>query len=294
MVRIAESIEKFNADPSASALMMANGAFGGAMLVASAFSTAQSDGMGQQIRAVSQQVESLRQDLAVNFHIINKKLDLLFEGISQNLSALADLKATVNDVKYNLSGLRDLVGMLEENITNILSDIENLKSEASNLKCLGHKIRFPGRPLTGQEFEECINQFFFTATTASKSIVHLPPGSFLDTDVAGVLARSPSQTLRYIIDWAGSRYARRLAPALRDNVANVAVWASAAETYMRFARDWPELFSQMNAVSDLSAMIDVGRTTRSAIETLRGADASERSKLVSAALQDYEGALKDA
>ncbi len=243
------------------------------------------------VKALSEQVRQLRQDMDERFDRVDHKLNLIFDALMEQFDhinfQLGTISADVGLVKQALFAVQSELSRLDRNIYAYLNalgrrDLINEINGSLNYAAL------VSQPMSFDHFFAAQNIFYSWANNHALDPLEAgsPERSYDDGHLASEMASLPlSSNINYLSELARRRLGVTLAS---EFLVNPNTWQIAAESYAELFEEWPELVAQLNTAE---AAVKLGNIVNRGQAAANALDKAASAPLFAAVAANYGASL---
>ncbi len=293
------------------ALSLLSGNVVGVAAGVAAFFEATPGGLGMgaagDVRALRDELDALRLELAERHGVVELRLDALLDSVDQGMARLEGLVVSNHrEVRSELGQLRRsleaLEGRLEQTEATLAAYMQagfDRDHARTLVRCLEHRNRHlpPFDEMDFGTFAGCLTEFRVRGERDARDALLADRTTPVDdASVREALADPSTENLARRLPLLARVGAERYghgALAGRRAVANPLEWRLAAEAYLAMLEEWPE-HARGVAPGDLEALLTVGIEVEGVLRSVAGTGETDESGGVwGAALAEYRRHLDD-
>lgn len=212
------------------------GILGGMTALSSALSGPQVDQTGLQLRALQQQVESLRQVVTSNFRVVLLNQE---HAVALQAKVLEEVLKTGRDVQFVLRSTEQFRRLTQDGLEELSRSVQEqaLRQRLRALDDCAQFRTYHGQ-LTYEKFADCVNLAKEVAVKMSVKEAVLPIGSRSTVSGAALVA-DPYAGIQHIAQELSTAAPSAEWAIDAGSLGNLRVWAFAADTFERLLKDYP-------------------------------------------------------
>ena len=246
------------------------------------------------LQAIQQQLSQLRQEMHQRFDIVDRKLDMIMDGVNKNYETLMTLNANVAAIQQQLVTQAAALATLQQTVVDDFSALVDLQISDKRIHCLEYKQTYVPR-MEFRDYADCLGSYYGFAVDAARS--PLKAGDLrqaLTDDQLIKMSKAPLEgSIRYFLRWSNSLNVTHIGDRELQDLPNPGTWKLGVEGYMAFASDWPQHFyKETKPARQISNMEQEGAALESALADLAGHSPEDRKQHLHAFVANYLKAAK--
>lgn len=257
------------------------------------------------LETLKDQVKAVRIEMHERFDRIDRALNDIYEKVDSGLSRImfqtGIISGNVKSIQADLYKVGSYLNRLDQHLFESIENLSFQPLQESINYFLNYKARLGQLPLHGGKgYADFENVFYTWAKDLSRQSPQVSPFSGRMFDAPSLLdeLRYPvEENINYIAKAIGAMAQQDpdILPLTSEpyRLANLNVWALAAQSYVRLASDWPEYFLGSATFLDrLKRIRDVGEELKQALRTIVCVETKNRLRanysLFDKLIDDYE------